>query len=490
MVTSAAGKLAGDWAIDVPGKPGLRMFLRVQAEGNYSTHLEKLDSPPFETGNIQLRSNSYTLTALTGEQAGKTDKGSCQFTGANIVVLRGLYGKGTWVRVDEAGQALETPASDIKAHERSIVQHPVKKNPLANWEAQGTAVSAGRYSAESEVEGTAKPFGRNEFPGSHTSGFAVPFEQLSKIATTPAATTEPPKLQTPTPLVKETPTLVMRPDTATAGSAISSAAAKATNANRPIKDKWALVVGISEFQNRDLNLKCPAIDARDFGKFLVEQCHFAEDHVRVLTNENATRAHILNELGDKWLPRVVRPDDLVVVYLSTHGSPSDLDVGGVNYLLAWDSDPESLYSSGVPMQDLMRIIKGRLRSDRVMMVLDACYSGNVNPQAKGIHRGRNIEVEEIVQGTGQLVISSSQSNQVSWESKSGANSVFTKHLMSSLRHNGDKTKLGDAFKSLKDRVEEEVQRDRGHVQTPVMRSQWEGSDLMLSVPPTDPRPGL
>ncbi|MBK9142386.1 MAG: caspase family protein [Candidatus Melainabacteria bacterium] len=264
----------------------------------------------------------------------------------------------------------------------------------------------------------------------------------------------------------------------------------ATGKNRPVKDKWALVVGISEFKKGSLNLKFPAKDARDFAGFLTSSCHFAPDHVRVLTNEQATRANILNDLGDKWLPRVVRPDDLVVLYFSTHGSPSDLDIGGVNYLIAHDTDPESLYSSGLPMQDLVRIIKGRIRSDRVVVVLDACYSGNVDPQSKGIYKQANINVEEVAQGTGQLVISSSAPDQVSWESKEQSNSVFTRHLMNALRSNGDMTRLGDAFKVLKDRVEEEVQRDRGKLQTPVLRSKWEGNELMLAVPPSEPRPGL
>lgn len=273
-------------------------------------------------------------------------------------------------------------------------------------------------------------------------------------------------------------------------AATAAAAPAAPSKNRPVKDKWALLVGISHFQNPTLNLKYPAKDAQDFANFLTTQCHFAPDHVHVLKDNQATRSAIMSELGDKWLPRVVKPDDLVVLYFSTHGSPSDLDVSDVNYLVAWDTDPDSLFASGVPMQDLMRIIKSRIRSDRVVVVLDACYSGNVDPKAKGIHRVGNIDPEVVSLGTGQLVISSSAPNQVSWESTVQENSVFTRHLISSLRINGDKTKLGDAFKILRERVEDEVQRQRGKIQTPVLKMQWEGDELMLAVPPSAPRPGL
>ena len=86
----------------------------------------------------------------------------------------------------------------------------------------------------------------------------------------------------------------------------------------PVKDKWALVVGISEFAKPALNLQFAAKDACDFKDFLVGKCHFAPDHVKLLVNQNATKDKILDLLGDSWLPRVALPDDLVVIFISRH----------------------------------------------------------------------------------------------------------------------------------------------------------------------------
>ncbi|MBN8661489.1 MAG: caspase family protein [Candidatus Obscuribacter phosphatis] len=260
--------------------------------------------------------------------------------------------------------------------------------------------------------------------------------------------------------------------------------------NRPVRDKWALIIGISNFQDSTLNLRYPAKDAKDFYEFLVKEANFAPDHVKLLTDEKATRANILSELGDKWLPRVANPDDLVLIYFSSHGSASDMDIGGVNYLLAYDSQVDSLYASGLPMQDLTRIIKGRVHSDRVVLVLDACHSGAAETGGKGLFRKGNLDADAVAQGTGQLVISSSQPSQVSWESKKYQNSVFTRCLIDSLRKNGDATTLGEAFQNLKDKVQEEVLRERGVMQTPVLKSRWKGSDLRLATPAVSPRPGL
>ena len=262
------------------------------------------------------------------------------------------------------------------------------------------------------------------------------------------------------------------------------------SSDKIVKDKWAVIVGISKFKDPSMNLQFAAKDAKDFAQFLTTKENFAKDHVKLMIDGNATRTNILSVIGDSWLPRVARPDDLVVIYLSTHGSPSDLDVGGVNYLIAHDTSVKQLYATGIAMQDLARMIKARVHSKRVVIVLDACYSGATRAKAKGLFRPGNIDVSSFVQGTGQLVISSSSPNQRSWESKNYQGGVFTKHLIEALQLNGSRTTLGEAFAYLKDKVETEVQTDRGVLQTPVLKSQWKGADLLLGVPPAHPRPPL
>jgi len=260
--------------------------------------------------------------------------------------------------------------------------------------------------------------------------------------------------------------------------------------NKPIRDKWAVIVGIGQFKNSDINLKYASKDAKDFYNFLIKEKGFAPDHVQLLTDQAATRANILSLLGSKWLPRVAEPDDLVVIYFSSHGSPSSLDVGGVNYLVAHDTDPTDLYATGIAMQDLARIIKARVHCERIMLVLDACHSGVVAPSAKGMARDANINVDQIVQGTGQLVLSSSSPEQRSWESKRYDGSVFTKHLIEGLRRNGKLTTLGSAFSYLDEETKREVLRDRGVLQSPIMKSKWEGKDLIIGVPPAAPSRGV
>ncbi|MGD9683550.1 MAG: tetratricopeptide repeat protein [Candidatus Obscuribacterales bacterium] len=261
--------------------------------------------------------------------------------------------------------------------------------------------------------------------------------------------------------------------------------------SRPVKDKWALVVGISNFKDPSLNLKYSAKDAIDFKNYLVTKGHFKPDHVKLLTDKAATRENIVSTLGERWLTRVANRDDLVVVYVSSHGSSAKRDVAGVNMLVAYDTNIDNQLATGIPMEWLSQIIKDQVHCDRVVLILDVCHSGAAKTaSSKGLVRRFDFNLDEVGAGSGQIIVCSSQSDQVSWESSKYPNSVFTRRLIEGLERNGNATRLSEAFSYLKEHVEEEVLRDRAVVQTPVLKRKWTGDDVILSVPPTSPRPGL
>ncbi|MBX3138223.1 caspase family protein [Candidatus Obscuribacterales bacterium] len=260
-----------------------------------------------------------------------------------------------------------------------------------------------------------------------------------------------------------------------------------TASKRPIKDKWAVVIGVDTFKDSKIpKLRYPAKDAQDFAKFLVEKANFAPDHVLLLLNENATRNNIVSSIAGTWLPMRVLPDDLVVIYASTHGSPSELDKGGENFLVAYDTEQTDLFTSGVLLQDLAPTIYRRTHCDRVVLLLDACNSGAAEVGGKGLYRSTNFDPMAIA-GKGQIVISSSGADQRSWESKRYNNGVFTRNLIEVLAKEQEKADLQAAFDTLKDKVQSEVKFDRQAFQTPVMHSKWEGEPLRIAAKPVSPR---
>lgn len=261
---------------------------------------------------------------------------------------------------------------------------------------------------------------------------------------------------------------------------------KAVESGDPIGDKWAVVIGIGEFADPNTpRLKYAAKDAQDFYNFLVDpkRGRFAKDHVRLLLNQNATKVNILDALGDQFLPFAAMPDDLVVIYLSTHGSPSGSDIRGVNYVVAHDTELKRLYATGINLPDLLKTIKDRVHTKRILLCLDTCYSGaGASDSGKGLVRS-NIDGPEIAQGIGSLVIASSSPDQRSWESDTLRNSYFTKYLIESLSKADGMVSVNQAFETMREQVQSDVLHDKGQLQTPTLSGKFEGPNLIVGVPP-------
>ncbi len=260
---------------------------------------------------------------------------------------------------------------------------------------------------------------------------------------------------------------------------------------KPIQDKWALVVGISSFQDSSLNLRFAAKDAIDFKNFLITRANFQPDHVKLITDQDATRSNIVALLGDKWLKHVVKKDDMAVIYISSHGTQAASQVGGANFIVPYEGNAQNIVFSGIPMQWLVAGLKDLVHSDRICVFLDVCHGGAAansevlkeksaysepaetaqspgESGGKGIYRIRNITAETLVSPPGQIVVAASQADQISWESKRYSNGVFTRRLIEGLTLNGADTTLNQAFNYLKEQVEEEVLRDRTQLQAPVV----------------------
>jgi tetratricopeptide (TPR) repeat protein len=283
---------------------------------------------------------------------------------------------------------------------------------------------------------------------------------------------------------------------------------------KPVADKWALVVGISNFKDPAINLQFAAKDAMDFRNYLIFEANFKPDHVKLLTDQNATRDAIVGHLGDRWLRKVAGTDDLVVVYISSHGTSARKEIGDANFIVAYETNMSNAVLSGIPMQFFTTGIKDLIDCDRVVIIMDVCHGGalrertlaaaiggseeKVQKGSKALVRNPDMFIRTAPSGgtadgglqigSGQIVVASSEADQVSWESKLYPNGVFTRQLIESLRAKGEHTSIQQAYRTMRGRVEQEVLRSRAEIQTPIMVSHsWHGGDVYLSVKPAAPR---
>ena len=106
--------------------------------------------------------------------------------------------------------------------------------------------------------------------------------------------------------------------------------------------QWAVVIGISEYLNPLIkNLSYADRDARDFAEFLKSPAGggFEPDRMKILLNKDATLQNVKQALYN-FLRQTI-DKDLVIIYFAGHGAPEPANPSN-NYLLTYDSDPNSL----------------------------------------------------------------------------------------------------------------------------------------------------
>lgn len=269
-----------------------------------------------------------------------------------------------------------------------------------------------------------------------------------------------------------------------------------------IHRKIALIVGIGSFMDPKVNpLNFTPNDAKAFADTLTQECRF--DDVRLLINGKATRRNILAEIDS--IARVAQPDDLVVFYVASHGSPENMDSAGVSFIVTYDSEVENLFATAYKMKDLLEEMQTRIRAQRVVAFVDTCFSGatfkekptkwvasnrglSLEPsglQLKSIeaqlkNSGRGIRLGTGTpsdgrreQGIGRIIIASSRQSEKAWESDSIKHGYFTYYLIQLLTQEKE-VSIQQLFDYVSAEVPRAVLRERNAHQNPTMVSSVEG----------------
>lgn len=259
----------------------------------------------------------------------------------------------------------------------------------------------------------------------------------------------------------------------------------------PVRDKHALIIGIGAFRDpRIPTLKYTAKDAEDLRDFLIDPQggRFSPGNVHLLINADATRQNILTAIQNIY--KVAREDDLLLVYVSSHGSPRQDAQGlnGIGYIITYDTDFDRMFVDALEFQDFSAKLS-RIRARRKVTFLDTCYSGQVAKEGgKSLSIGSFGVGEDtaklFLSGEGTYVITSSSESEQSWESQALQNSFFTYYLLESLRQGGDPPTLKEVYSSLLERVSQAVAREKGARQTPQLHPKSGVADLRIGVAPS------
>lgn len=256
------------------------------------------------------------------------------------------------------------------------------------------------------------------------------------------------------------------------------------------RNRWAVVIGVGRYDRTEIPpLRYAVADAERLYDALVGSAGFKKEHVLLLTDKTERKPTLRNV---KWalgtfLARSAQKDDLIVIFFAGHGAP-EVDPRGVEsdglakYLVPADADPDDLYATALPMDELTTIFS-RIEADQVVMFLDACYSGAAGGRTFASKRTRasridDVFLERLTRSKGRVIVSASRANEVSLELADLGHGVFSHYLIQGIRGTADLDRDGMvSLQELYQYLEQEVSRKSrlaGGNQHPVMKGELEG----------------
>ena len=266
---------------------------------------------------------------------------------------------------------------------------------------------------------------------------------------------------------------------------------------KPSREQWAVVIGVGHYNNAAIpQLHYTVADAELVQQVLVGQGGFKKDNVLLITDKTE-RKPTLRDL--KWalgtfLARSAKKDDLIVIFFAGHGAP-EVDPRGAEsdglakYLVPSDADPNDLYSTALPMDEFQTIFD-RIEAERVVVFVDACYSGAAGGRTFASKRTRAARVDEVfldrlTRSKGRAILTASRGSEVSLEVPELGHGLFTHYLVQGLRGAADLDRDGivslqELYQYLEQQVSQKS-RSIGGNQHPVMKGELEGLMPLIKV---------
>lgn len=228
------------------------------------------------------------------------------------------------------------------------------------------------------------------------------------------------------------------------------------NAKKQKPNLYVLAISVSEFKDKERNLKFATKDAKDLIEQFEKTNHFVKVHSETIFDKEATKGNVLKAAD---FLKSAKVDDQVLIYISSHGLLNEkLDY----YIAMHDVDFEDPTDKGLAYEEIDALLDGLACRNRLIMI-DACHSGEVDKDEAvdiGIASTNNSNVSvtaksgttfirpkaglknsfsymknlfnDVTKGTGTTVISAAGGYEFALESDDWNNGVFTYAVLQGL----------------------------------------------------------
>lgn len=190
-----------------------------------------------------------------------------------------------------------------------------------------------------------------------------------------------------------------------------------------------LSVGVSRYKNPALNLRFPALDAGSLVTFFNGNGSrlFREVDATELLDQDATEKNVMQAFES--LERRSLPEDVVIIFLAGHGDT----LGNQWYFVPQDlAEPEKeveLSTHGISTDRLNQELK-RIPSRKVLLLIDACYSGSLVTSFRGYEDRKALSL--LARSVGIHILAASSRDQRASEVMDLRHGVFSYILLKGL----------------------------------------------------------
>ncbi|MDJ0636340.1 MAG: SUMF1/EgtB/PvdO family nonheme iron enzyme [Xenococcaceae cyanobacterium MO_188.B29] len=218
-------------------------------------------------------------------------------------------------------------------------------------------------------------------------------------------------------------------------------------------EKWAVIVGISEYKYQPWNLDYAHRDAEELYELLQSNNYgdFPKNNIKLLINQQATTRNIRKALNT--FLKKPNSEDLVLIYFACHGAP-DFDLPENKYLLTHDTEHDDISGTALEMEAINSALKKTIKAKKVIILADTCHSGGINYRDINNVENRSINnnSDQVTRYLQQLnnfkggiaIVTSAEATQLSQEGKQwgGGHGVFTHFILEGMRGKADENNDG------------------------------------------------
>ncbi|MCX6152768.1 MAG: tetratricopeptide repeat protein [Candidatus Kapabacteria bacterium] len=228
------------------------------------------------------------------------------------------------------------------------------------------------------------------------------------------------------------------------------------------KNIWAIVVGISKYQNVH-SLTYAHSDAISFYNYLLSPAGGRADtnRIKLLLDSNATSYNVIRAF--QYVKANVKVNDLVYFYFAGHGDVENITDSELGYLICYSSPP-NVYASGgsLPIDYLQECLRTFAKKKaKVIMIADACRAGKLAGGKEGL-RQTALALQNEWEGITKILSCKPGENSQEGDKWGDGAGVFTYYLLRGLKGlavkdlTNNKLTLLQLYNYLKDNVSRET----------------------------------